>query len=331
MLEVMLKRALTQSLCRLPPEMLRRMTGGRVVIDGKTLDAQVQLLISMANRLAAPHVHQVPVDKARANFRAEMKIIDVSSREMERVEPRYILGPSGVIPLRVYKPRRLASPAPIIVYYHGGGWVIGDLDSHDHICRLMADEVGAILIAVDYRLAPEHQFPAAYHDGYAAFRWACEAAQALGGRPENIAVAGDSAGGNLAAVVSYRAREEKVQLPRLQVLIYPSTDTTGAMPSRQTFAGGYFLEKQSLDWFKAQYLPDSVDIRDPRVSPLFAESHAGLPQAIVITAGYDPLRDEGEAYVKAMQAAGVEVHYQCAVGLVHGFWSMAASFKRQSV
>jgi acetyl esterase len=322
MLATLIKRTLITNTLKLPRTVLQAASGGRQIIDGNELDAQVQLMLAIANKLAAPKAYQVPIEKARANFEEEVQIVDVPIRSAVETEDRSIQGPLGAIPLRVYRPRGLEKPAPIIVYYHGGGWVIGSIQSHDRVCRLMAEEVGAIVVSVHYRLAPEHKFPAAYDDGFAAFRWVVENANLLGGVSTNVAVAGDSAGGNLSAVISQRARDERTTPPSLQLLIYPSTDTTGSMPSRKTFAAGFLLEKKSLDWFKTQYLPSDIDEKDHRISPLFAKNHENLPKTLLLTAGYDPLRDEGKAYADALTAAGVSVRYQCATGQVHGFWNM---------
>lgn len=322
MLATLLKRTLVTHTLKLPRRLLQAVSGGQTTIDGNELDAQVQLMLALASRIAAPRAYQVPIEVARKNFEAEVPIVDVPIRSNVATEDRSITGPLGPIPIRIYRPRGLMQPAPTIVYYHGGGWVVGSIKSHDPMCRLLAEEAGAVVVSVEYRLAPEHKFPAAYDDGYAALRWAQENPALLGGDPQKIAVAGDSAGGNLSAVLCQRARDEGAALPSMQLLIYPSTDTTGAMPSRKTFAAGYLLEKTSLDWFKAQYLPQGFDERDPRVSPLFAKAHDHLPKALILTAGYDPLRDEGKAYADALKAAGIEVQYRCHTSQIHGFWNM---------
>ena len=205
-----------------------------------------------------------------------------------------IPGPAGPIPARHYRPAT-SDPAPLVVFYHGGGWVIGDLDTHDALCRLTCRDAGVHVLSIDYRLAPEHPAPAAVDDAYAAFQWAYEHAADLGAIPGKVAVGGDSAGGNLAAVVSLLARDDEGGKPVLQWLIYPRTDFTAKTRSLSLFAEGFLLTKADMDWFEDQYLDGSgIEPTDPRISPLLAETLSGLPPALIATAGFDPLRDEGD-------------------------------------
>jgi acetyl esterase len=213
---------------------------------------------------------------------------------------------------------------PLVVYFHGGGWTIGDLDTCDSVCRFLAAHVPATVLSVDYRLAPEHRFPAAVEDAFAAYRWAAVDNTRLGVDPARIAVAGDSAGGNLAAAASLLAREEGGPSPAMQVLIYPVTDAVGGQRSRDEFAKGFLLTRADMDWFEQHYLPPPIDRADPRVSLLRAADLAGLPPAYIATAGFDPLRDEGEAYAKRMEEAGVSVALRRHGGLIHGFANMTA-------
>jgi acetyl esterase len=237
-------------------------------------------------------------------------------------------GPKGPIPVRIYRPvgaqRSDAGGAalPVTLYFHGGGWVLGDLETHDFVCRSFAARSGAAVVAVDYRLAPEHKFPAAAEDAVAAWRWlAGGRAAGLGLDGRRVAVAGDSAGGNLAAVVALTARDAEQPLAG-QLLVYPATDMTTERASMREFATGHLLERAGMNWFYDHYLPTAADARDWRASPLLAARHDGLAAALVMTAGCDPLRDEGKAYADKLRAAGTPVEYRCFDGLIHGFLAM---------
>jgi acetyl esterase len=233
-----------------------------------------------------------------------------------------IPGPAGPIAARHYRPAT-SDPAPLVVYYHGGGWVIGDLDTHDPLCRLTCRDAGVHVLSIDYRLAPEHPAPAAIDDAYAAFKWAYEHAAELGAIPGKVVVGGDSAGGNLAAVVSQLSRDEDGPQPVLQWLLYPRTDFTAQTRSLSLFANGFLLTRADIDWFTAQLLDGSdVAPADPRVSPLLADSLSGLPPALIATAGFDPLRDEGDSYAAALSAAGTHVDLRTLRSLTHGFASL---------
>jgi acetyl esterase len=210
-----------------------------------------------------------------------------------------------------------------VVFYHGGGFVLGSLRSHDGECRALALGAHAIVVAVDYRRAPEHPFPAAVDDGVAALRWVAGNAASFGGDAARIAVAGDSAGGNIAAVVARDTREE-AERPIFQLLIYPAADCTRSHASHGHFREGFLLTKASIDWFLDHYLGER-DLTHPRASPLFAEDVGGVPPAMILTAGFDPLRDEGKAYAEKLAAAGVPVDHRCYGGLVHGFFNMTAA------
>jgi acetyl esterase len=230
-----------------------------------------------------------------------------------------IPGPGGEIVARHYRPAA-AEPAPLLVFYHGGGWTIGDLDTYDALCRLTCRDAGVHVLSIDYRLAPEHPAPAAVEDAYAAFRWAHEYAGDLGAIPGKVAVGGDSAGGNLSAVVSQLARDAGGPLPVLQWLIYPRTDFTAKTRSLSLFAEGFVLTKVDIDWFEEKYLGGSgIEPTDPRISPLLADTLSGLPPALVVTAGFDPLRDEGNQYAAALREAGAPVDLRTAGSLTHGF------------
>ncbi|MBK5305589.1 MAG: alpha/beta hydrolase [Frankiaceae bacterium] len=240
------------------------------------------------------------------------------------VQDGIVRGPAGDIPIRTYRPD-VDGPVPTVLFLHGGGFVIGDLDTHDDHARLICHDVEAVVVSVDYRLAPEHPFPAGFEDCLAATRWAAENISSLGGDPERIAVAGDSAGGNLSAAVALATTREGGPRLAAQLLIYPGVDfreDDTLHPSRVENGEGLFLTAEDMRWFRNHYLQDDVHIEDPRASVLLATDLTGVPPAVVGTGEYDPLRDEGEAYAKALEAAGVKVVLRRYDGLIHGFFGM---------
>jgi acetyl esterase len=241
--------------------------------------------------------------------------------DVVRVENRMIPGPAGEIPVRIYAPSE-RRPLPAIVYFHGGGFVIGSLETHDGTCRSLANATGCIVVSVDYRLAPEHKFPAAPEDCYAATRWAADKGAEIGVDTTRISVAGDSAGGNLAAVVSLMARDRKGPRLRHQLLIYPVANHDFDTPSYLENKEGYLLSREMMRWFWNHYLGRVEDGAEAYASPLRAASLAGLPPAHVITAEFDPLRDEGEALAKRLAEAGVPITQKRYDGMIHGFFSM---------
>jgi acetyl esterase len=304
----------------IPTGAKRLLTGGRsVIIDGNTLDPTVQLALAAQRAVG---INGLVVDDDVAASRTLMREgcralpgpqIHVAVTDMS------IPGPAGDIPARHYRPAS-AEPAPLLVFYHGGGWVIGDLDTHDALCRLTCRDADIHVLSIAYRLAPEHPAPAGLDDAYAAFRWAHQHAAELGAVSGKVAVGGDSAGGNLAAVVSQVARADGGPMPALQWLIYPRTDFTARTRSLSLFADGFLLTKRDIDWFETQYLTGSgIEPTDPRVSPLLAEDLSGLSPALIATAGFDPLRDEGEHYAAALRAAGTAVDLRSMRSLTHGF------------
>ena len=237
------------------------------------------------------------------------------------VADRTIPGPAGDIPVRVFRPSPYPG-LPLLLWFHGGGWVTGNLDTHDQVGRLLADEVGAVVVSVDYRLAPEAKFPAAADDCLAAYEWALAHAAEVGADGSRVAIGGDSAGGNLAAVVALDARDRGLPQPKLQLLVYPVTDYELDSVSMIDNAKGYFLETESMRWFWDHYARTPSDFDDPRLSPMRATDLAGLAPAVVITAEYDPLRDQGEAYGARLRAANVPTEIVRADGLIHGFFGM---------
>jgi acetyl esterase len=237
------------------------------------------------------------------------------------VTDRTIPGPAGDIPVRVYRPSA-ATGLPLLVWFHGGGWVTGNLDTHDQLGRLLCDAVGAVVVSVDYRLAPEAKFPAAADDCLAAYEWALGHASEVGADAARVAIGGDSAGGNLAAVVALDARERGLPQPKLQLLVYPVTDYEFESGSMVDNAKGYFLERESMRWFYDHYARTPSDFTDPRFSPMRATDVSQLARAVVVTAEYDPLRDQGEAYGQRLQEALVSTEIVRADGLIHGFFGL---------
>lgn len=304
----------------IPTAIRRGLVRGRsVIIDGNTLDPTLQLMLS---GLRAVGIDGLVVDDDAQVSRAQMRESTVGFPGPQihvDVAELSLPGPAGQIRARHYRPPA-GEAVPLLVFYHGGGWSIGDLDTHDSLCRLTCRDAGIHVLSIDYRLAPEHPAPAAIEDAYAAFTWAYEHADELGAAPGRVAVGGDSAGGNLAAVVSQIARDEGAPAPVLQWLIYPRTDFTAKNRSLTLFSRGFLLTKRDIDWFESQYLRRSkLDRTDPRVSPALAESLAGLAPALIAVAGFDPLRDEGESYAEALRAAGVAVDLRYQGSLTHGF------------
>jgi acetyl esterase len=314
--------------CGLPGGLNRALFGAPRQIDGQVLATEIQALTRLASLVrddSASSYGKLSPQQARARIRAGAAAAAGRKRPLPAVNDLAIPGPAGMIPARFYEPPGMGiENRPLIVYFHGGGWTIGDLDTCDSVCRFLAANVPAAVLSVDYRLAPEHPFPAAVEDAFAAYRWAAVESARLGIDPDRIALAGDSAGGNLAAAVCLLSRDEEGPDPAMQALIYPVTDTVGGQRSRDTFARGFLLTKADMDWFERHYLPGGTDHADPRVSVLRADGLAGLPPAYVTTAGFDPLRDEGEAYAARMQEAGVQVDLRRHPGLIHGFANMTA-------
>jgi acetyl esterase len=263
-------------------------------------------------------------DTTPADARAKMVAASgaMPTYPLHKVEDRTIPGTDGEIPIRVYRPSDAAA-LPVVVWFHGGGWVLGSLDTHDNHCRQLSDDVDAIVVSVDYRLAPEAKFPAAVDDCVAAWNWVCAHAKELNGDPSRVALGGDSAGGNLAAVTCLLARDQNLRQPRFQLLVYPVTDYEFESPSTRENAAGYGLETEHMHWFFDHYARSDADFADWRLSPLRADLQA-LPPALVVTAEYDPLRDQGEAYARKLEDAGVTTELIRADGLFHGFFGLHA-------
>ncbi|WNJ18649.1 alpha/beta hydrolase [Pontibacter sp. G13] len=255
------------------------------------------------------------------------RLFDYKPVRLFEVEDRQIDGRSCKIPIRIYKPEQSES-LPVIVYFHGGGFVLRSIETHDRVCRRLARDNRSIVVSVGYRLAPEHKYPAAVHDAYDATEWVAQHAESFGADPERLVVMGDSAGGNLAGAVALMARNNQGPKILQQVLLYPCTDGRFVMPSTQQFGKGFILTKELMEWFYSQYAPDGMDMGNTYSALLLNENLQGLPPAIILTAQYDPLRDEGYAYAEKLKSAGVPVTYLESKGLVHGFMNLPKLSKR---
>jgi acetyl esterase len=289
------------------------------------LDPTVRQLLEAAEAEGNPPLESFSPVEARQLAADSLKLIGGTLEPVRSIENLRIPGPDCEIPIRVYTPDAPA-PRPALIYFHGGGWVVCDLDTHDVVCTAIANRAGSTVIAVGYRLAPEHKFPAAVIDSYAATAWVAANAEQLGIDAKRISVGGDSAGGNLAAVVSLKSRDEKGPAISHQILVYPVTDLSSfSTPSYQEFGEDHYLTKKEMEWFRENYLRNMDDARNPDASPLLARDLSRLPPALIITAECDPLRDEGAAYAKRLIDAGVPVTYTCYAGMIHPFFSLSGA------
>jgi len=320
-LQIKVQRAVARTLLGLPEEVVEKVAGKATVVAGRTLDPKVQLMLKLQTATKAKKWYEVPLPVARRQLDVESSMLVPPMPDLPIVQVINLQGPAGLIPARVYKPAGLPDVAPALIFYHGGGFVLGSLDSHDIPCRLLAEKANCVVISVDYRLAPEHKFPAAPNDAIAAFREIAKITRTLGLDPQRLAVGGDSAGGNLAAVVAQQTRNDEIK-PCFQLLIYPTTDASQSFPSINTFAKGFLLDKKSMDWFIGNYVPAGHDLKDPLLSPFYGDV-TGVAPAFVETAGFDPLCDEGEAYADKLKKAGVPVELRRYEGLIHGYLSMS--------
>jgi acetyl esterase len=303
----------------LPQAVRHRLAGAPIQIDGNVLDPDLQVLMRLENLLPSG---RKSVASARTSLVTMSKLVAGHPREVQRVTELTVRGGDGQLGARLYVPRNAGRG--LLVFFHGGGWVVGDLNSHDAYCRDVASEAGIRVLAVDYRLAPEAEAPVAAEDAIAAFSWAVEHAEDLGADPALVAVGGDSAGGNLSAVVAQQCVLRDLPAPALQLLLYPGLDLVGRRPSRDLFGEGFFLTEDDINWYRDHYTPDPAVRSDPMVSPLLAKDLSGLAPAHIVTAGFDPLRDEGNEYAALLAAAGVPVTHVCEPGMVHGFANILA-------
>jgi acetyl esterase len=284
------------------------------------LDPQARALLDLMIERGVPPTHTLAPAEARRFYLERRFFSQPDPAEVAVVRDLA----AAELPLRLYRPLGAHADAvlPVLVFFHGGGWVIGDRDTHDSLCRQLCNASGCAIVSVHYRMGPEHRFPAAVDDCVAATRWVREQAEALQLDAACLAVGGDSAGGNLAAVVCLALREADQPLPAFQLLIYPATDMRMVAPSHQTNGEGYLLTRDTMQYFRAHYIPDPARWSDWRASPLLAPDLCGLPPALVLTAGYDPLRDEGRQYADALSAAGCATQYVCFERQIHGFMPM---------
>lgn len=297
------------------------------------LHPEAQGFLSMLAAAGAKSFHEQTPAEARIGINALTGMLPQSTAALAGVRDLTIEGPGGRLPLRIYTPVG-TGPFPILMYFHGGGFVVGDLDTFDSLCRETSAGAGVVVVSVDYRCAPEHPFPAAPDDCHAATRWAAAHAPELNGDASRIGVSGDSAGGNLAAVTALRCRDEGGPAIKAQLLVYPVCDADpAAYPSMRDNAEGYLLSAADMGWFVGHYVKDPAALASPKLLPMRAATHAGLPPALVITAEFDPLRDEGNAYAARLIAAGVPVEARCYSGTIHGFYTffMTMTLGRQAV
>ena len=295
-----------------------------------TLDTPTSALLEMMRAAGGKPIYEMPIDEVRGMIKGSSQQLSPPPEQLHEVRDRRIPVDGGEITLRIYTPRGLPAgeTLPIVIYFHGGGFVGGDIDTHDATARYFSKHADAIVVNVDYRLAPEHRCPTQIDDAYAALVWTAEHASELRGNPGRIAVAGDSAGGNLSVVMTQLAKERGGPRIAFQALIYPWLDLRAgaSSPSRVQFGGGdYFLANPDLEWMRSLYLPDGASDADPHVSPLLYSDLAGLPPAVILTAGCDPVCDDGKTYGERLAAAGVPVDYRCFDATIHAFVSFAGA------
>ncbi len=318
---------MARMMMRLPAGMLRSMSKGAVLsVDGREIDPGVGFLTAQAGK--GPGLHTLPVEEGREASRQGFALMNAPRSKDVGVTELAIPGPGGSLHARHYWPINGKTNDALMVYFHMGGCVIGDLDTCDHFCSLIAAETGAGVISVDYRLAPEHVFPAAAEDAIAAFKWVRDNAAQFGGTGARIGVGGDSAGGHLAAIVCQEMKRLGEQGPSVQLLIYPWLDMTDDKGSMETCGDCVPLNTETMHWFAGQYMPEDADTTAPLASPGLVDDLDGLPRALVYTAGFDPLRDQGEAYARKLETAGVAVTFREYGDLPHGYTAMSGVSRR---
>jgi len=312
---------------RMPISWVNILAGAPITVDGRTLDGRTQWFLQLLARSGQQPLHQLGVVRARAEFDAFQTMMSGRPALVGEIVDRLVASPGGPLRIRLYRPAgTIARLLPAILYFHGGGWTIGSLEGYDLPCRFFCAQTGCALIAVEYRLAPEHKFPAAVDDALWAFRWLGEGAVGLGIDPARIVVAGDSAGASLAAVVAQMTRGEALA-PCLQWLIYPATDLDSNRPSHTSCGEGFLLTRDDMEWCRHQYLNDAAEAADPRASPMLAPDLSNVAPALVFTAGFDPLRDDGQAYADRLAAAGIKTIHREFDSLIHGFIGMRGTLQ----
>jgi acetyl esterase len=319
MLRDRLQSAVVRGLAGLPDPAIRMLVGRPIVLDGQRLHPETQLGLRLLAMAGAPPLQELSPDQARARVAQDARTFAGPKIGLDEVRELELPGATKSILARLYVPDAAETAAALVVYFHGGGFVVGDLDTHDNVCRFLARNSGARIVSVDYRLAPGSPFPAALDDALAAFRSVTDQAAELGAHPRRIGVAGDSAGGNRAVGVARLCLIDGGPGPVFQLLFYPWLDLARKRPSYRLFGEGFYLTESDLDWYAAKYAPRAGETQDPRCSPLQADDLRGLPPAYVATAGFDPLRDDGEEFAHRLRDAGVAVALRRHAGLIHGF------------
>lgn len=304
-------------------DLLPLLEGRRERSQGRVMDAKAQVVAEFTKSIRVPGYFP-PLPELRQQLLTLVQLLDEPAPALARIEDLTIPGPDGAIPARLYadSPASDGGALPVLTYYHGGGFVQGDLETHHGLCARLAQQSGAMVVAIDYRLAPENKFPAGAEDCWAAYAWLRAHAAELGGDPARVAVAGDSAGGNLSAVVCQRATREGVAAPDFQVLIYPAVDLHTDTGSHQEFADGAVIPRDRIDWYMAQYTNGPADLDDPVASPLFTEDLTGQPPALIVSGGFDPLRDDAVNYAERLRLAGCHVTLHEYPGQIHAFISL---------
>jgi acetyl esterase len=318
-LRARLESVAVRALAGLPHGLLKALAGRPVAIDGQQLQVELQLALKLLALVGEPSLQTLGVAGARARTAADARNLEGPKLAGVHVEEVAVCGATGPLAARLYVPDGATEQGGLLVYFHGGGFVVCDLHTHDNSCRFLAREAGARVLAIDYRRAPEHRFPAAIEDALAAFRFAVEHAPELGSNPGRVAVGGDSAGGNLAAGVAQLTAADGGPTPIFQLLFYPWLDLSCKRKSYRLFGSGFYLTEEHLEWYKHRYLLDESAALDPRCSPLLAEDLGKVAPAYIATAGFDPLRDDGEDYAQRLRAAGVPVALHRQRQLIHGF------------
>lgn len=315
-----LERGLSAALAALPAALVSRLAGAPVVVRGRTLDPRLALLARASARQTP--FHEMTPAQARATSNRTIRLSAGPPRPLRSVDHRSIPGAGGFLPVRVYHPLGVSGPRPLVLFFHQGGCVIGNLDWCEPFCTRLAERARCVVMSVDYRLGPEHRFPAAQEDAVASYRWALAHAAEVGGDPQRLVVAGDSAGGGLAAHITHASKRSGDPQPLLQILVYPWLEAYADNAAYRDFEDGFPLDPAGLRWFLSHYTTDEAERRDPRLSPGLESDFGGLAPALIATAGFDPLCDEGEAYAGKLEAAGVPVRHRCYESLTHSFTSL---------
>lgn len=328
-LHTILIRTAIRATLAIPDETVRWLIGKNAeTYRGQTLHPRIQLGLRMMGRIGTPKLNELSPEKARVQSNAYFDLLDIPKTRLAHVEDTTLPGPAGSIPVRIYKPKKLEKSAPVLLFFHGGGFVIGDIDGYDHPTRRLAKTGRCAIISVDYRLAPEHKFPAGFEDCWAVYDWVRTHGAQWDLDPTRISLCGDSAGGNLAAAVAQKARDVGGQQPNLQVLLYPRVDSANISQSADDLKHrDYILTYDLMTWFKNHTISKPEDVYDPRMSPLLHGNFADLAPAIIVTCGFDPLWDEATAYGDALEAAGVPLERIHMPDMIHGIWSSGGFLK----